>query len=279
MNKPILLVTLLLGGLGCFGSDPNENSQIWTPSPGQTGTGGTTGSGGSTGTAGTSGGNAMGPIVGTPLATFDTGVDGFAFSTYDEPANLNRSSSSMKGTLSVDSSVGNPEPGSLKVVAPYSGASQYVDIQKSFGTGSPQDWSGKTLHVRIRATDGTFKGGAQVYAITTSQFIYGGKFTTFAQNANWQEFTLDVSMPANGDGANPGSGYDPTKVVVFGVQLNTGSSGGGSTPVTFHLDSFSIFPPIAGTTGAAGTGGGTAGAGGATGSGGAGGGGDASVGN
>ena len=44
MNKPILLVTLLLGGLGCFGSDPNENSQIWTPSPGQTGTGGTTGS-------------------------------------------------------------------------------------------------------------------------------------------------------------------------------------------------------------------------------------------
>jgi len=68
-------------------------------------------------------------------------------------------------------------------------------------------------------------------------------------------------------------------VVVFGVQLNTGSSGGGSTPVTFHLDSFSIFPPIAGTTGAAGTGGGTAGAGGATGSGGAGGGGDASVGN
>jgi hypothetical protein len=85
---------------------------------------------------------------------------------------------------------------------------------------------------------------------------------------------MDVSAPTNGDGANPGSGYDPTKVVVFGVQLNTGSMGAGATPVTFNIDSFSIDPPIAGTTGAAGSGGG--GAGGTTGAGGSG---DASVGN
>ena len=86
----------------------------------------------------------------------------------------------MKGTLSFDGAVGNPNPGSLKVVAPYSGANQYVDIQKSFGTGNPQDWTGKTLHVRIRASEGTFKGGAQVYAITTGSFMFGGKHTNFA---------------------------------------------------------------------------------------------------
>lgn len=274
MNKPILfLVTLLLGGLGCLGGDPDKNSQIWEPNPGQTGTAGTTGTGGSgTGSAGTSG-DAMGPIKGSALATFDSGLDGFMFGTYDEPPNLNGASSTMKGSLSFDSGVGNPNPGSIKVMAPYSGANQYVDIQKSFGTGNPQDWSGKTLHVRIRASEGTFKGGAQVYAITTGSFVFGGKFANFTQSSNWQEFTVDVSNPSNGAGASAGSGYDPTKVVVFGVQLNTGSSGAGSGPVTFNIDSFSIDPPIGGTTGAAGTSGGSGGSGGAGGSG------DASVGN
>ena len=82
---------------------------------------------------------------------------------------------------------------------------------------------------------------------------------------------MAVSAPTNGDGANPGSGYDPSKVVVFGVQLNTGSSGAGSTPVTFNIDSFSVDPPIAGGTAGTGGGGttGSAGAGGASGSGGA----------
>jgi len=271
-----LLAGSLAGTLGCFGSNPEDNSQIYNPTPSTTGTGGTGTSG--TGGMGGSGSNPNGPIVGSPLATFDTGLDGFMFGTYDEKPNLNGAGSTMKGTLSFDASVGNPNPGSLKVVAPYSGASQYVDVQKSFGTGNPQDWTGKTLHVRIRATEGTFKGGAQVYAITTGSFVFGGKHTNFMPNNSWQEFTVDVSKPTNGDGANPGSAYDPSKVVVFGVQLNTDTSGAGATPVTFNIDSFSLDPPITGATGTAGTSGG-AGTSGAGGGGGTGGNGDASVGN
>ena len=87
-------------------------------------------------------------------------------------------------------------------------------FRESFGTGNPQDWSGKTIHVRIRSSEGTFKGGAQVYAITTGSFIFGGKFTNFAPNNDWQEFTMDVSAPTTDDGASPSSGYDPAKVVV-----------------------------------------------------------------
>jgi hypothetical protein len=277
MNKRILLLSSLAGTLGCFGSNPEENSQIYSPTPPTTGTAGT---GTSTGTGGMggSGSNPNGAIVGSPLATFDTGLDGFMFGTYDEPPNLNGASSKMHGMLSFDSGVGNPSPGSLKVVAPYSGANQYVDVQKSFGTANPQDWTGKTLHVRIRASEGTFKGGAQVYAITTAGFVFGGKHTNFTPNNNWQEFTVDVSAPTNGAGASPGSGYDPSKVVVFGVQLNTDTAGAGATPVTFNIDSFSIDPPIAGTPGTAGTSGGAGTAGGA-GTSGTGGSGDASVGN
>jgi hypothetical protein len=282
MNRHLPFVCLLtVGTLGCFGADKEMNSQC-LPAPCPWDVGGGAGTAGTSGTGGTGGGgNPNGAIVGSPLATFDSGLDGFMFGTYDEPANLNGASSTMKGTLSFDGAVGNPNPGSLKVVAPYSGANQYVDVQKSYGTGNPQDWTGKTLHVRIRATEGTFKGGAQVYAITTGSFVFGGKFANFMPNSNWQEFTVDVSNPTNGAGASQGSGYDPSKVVVFGVQLNTGSSGAGATPVTFNIDSFSIDPPIAGATGAAGTGGGAGAGGGAgtSGTGGSGGSGDASVGN
>jgi hypothetical protein len=270
--KKLILATLAMAMGGCLGSDPNMNSQFYGDAAAPA-----TGTGGSGPGAGGTSGNVMGPIVGSPLALFDSGLDSFMFGTYDEPPNLNGASSTMKGNLSFDSTMGNPNPGSIKVMAPYSGPNQYVDIQKSFGTGNPQDWAGKTLHVRIRATEGTFKGGAQVYAITTGSFVFGGRHTNFTQNSSWQEFTVDVSNPANGAGASPGSGYDPTKVVVFGVQLNTGSAGAGSTPVTFAIDSFSIDPPIAGG-GTAGTGGGTAGTGGG-GTTGAGGSGDASAGN
>jgi len=174
-----------------------------------------------------------------------------------------------------DSSAGSPDPGSLKVVAPYTGANQYVDIQKSM-TNSPQDWRGKTLHVRLKVADGTYPGGAQVYVITVpNQYVFGGTFTNVAKNNNWQEFTVNVDAPMTQN-----SGYDPSQIIEVGVQLNTGSAGGSATTVTFNIDSFSIDPPI-GSTGTGGAGGGAGGAGGAagtTGTGGAGGTADASAG-
>src|SRR5262245_16151194 len=109
MKKQILLV-LAVAAAGCWGSDPNMNSQVFQGQAGSTGTG----TGGSTGAGGTS--NPNGAIVGSALALFNTGADGFVFGTYDEPANLNGASSANKGTLSFDSAVGNPDPGSLKVL-------------------------------------------------------------------------------------------------------------------------------------------------------------------
>ena len=176
------------------------------------------------------------------------------FGTYDEPAEPERRQlDDARRRCRSTARVGNPNPGSLKVVAPYSGANQYVDVQKSFGTGNPQDWTGKTLHVRIRVTEGTFTGGAQVYAITTGSFVFGGKYTNFMPNNNWQEFTVDVSAPTNGAAHRRARATTRRRSSSFGVQLNTGSAGAGATPVTFNIDSFSIDPPIAGATGTAGT--------------------------
>jgi hypothetical protein len=265
MKKQIFLVlaTAMAAG-GCLGSDPNANSQYYgDAAPPTTGTAGSgPGSGGSSG-------NVTGPIKGSPYALFNTTTEAFLLNVYHDTAakNLGDPASGATPALMFDGSTGSPDPGCLKVVAPYTGANQYVDIQKSMTT-TPQDWTGKTLHVRIKVVEGSYPGGAQVYAITVpNQYVFGGTFTNVAKNNNWQEFTVNLDSPMTAN-----TGYDPAQVIIVGVQLNTGSAGGSASTVTFNIDSFSIDPPLTGATGTAGTGGG----GGTSGTGGSG---DASAGN
>src|SRR4029077_3162079 len=134
-------------------------------------------------------------------------------------------------TVMIDSAEGSPSPGSLKITAPYSNANQYVDLQKTIGTSTPQNWMGRRLYVRIKVTQGTFPGGVQVYVKTGNAYAFGGAFTMLQRNSNWQEFSVDGDHPPNP--VTPTPGYDATKVVAFGLQLTTGSAGTGATPVTF----------------------------------------------
>jgi hypothetical protein len=62
-------VALALAAAGCFGSDPNMNSQYFGDAAPPTSTG-TAGSGG--------GGNVTGPIKGSPYALFATATEGFS---------------------------------------------------------------------------------------------------------------------------------------------------------------------------------------------------------
>ena len=99
--------------------------------------------------------------------------------------------------------------------------------------------------MRIKVAAGTFGGGAQVYAMTVpGAFIFGGTYTNVAKNNNWQEFTVNLDAPMT-----PNTGYDPTQVIVFGVQLNTGAWAPPAT-VTFIIDSFLDPSPEAGGAGA-----------------------------
>jgi hypothetical protein len=268
MRTSILLLCLSSGAIGCLGSDPDKNSSYFGGTPSGTG-------GSGTGSAGASG-TAMGPIKGMPYALFNTATEGFQLNVYHDMSatNLGDPASGASPSLMFDSSTGSPDPGCLKVVAPYTGANQYVDIQKSM-TNMPLDWTGGTLHVRIKVADGTYPGGAQVYVITVpNSYVFGGTFTNVAKNNNWQEFTVNIDNPMTKN-----DGYDPKQVIIVGVQLNTGSAGGSASMVTFNIDSFSIDGISGGgTAGAGGGGGGAGGGGGTTGTGGAGGTADASAG-
>jgi hypothetical protein len=185
--------------------------------------------------------DAAAPVGGTPLDTFDQDVD-FGFEPYHDTAQENLADPAVvdAGTaplLAFDPDAGSPSPGSMKITVPYSGANQYVEVQ-SYVFVVPQDWSGHTLHARVRVDAGsTFHGYAQLYVNTGVSYIAAATAINLASGADWQEIAMDLDHPmtvANVDR------YSAKQVVLYGLQLNSGSSGAGSGPVTFHVDSFSL---------------------------------------
>ena len=58
-----------------------------------------------------------------------------------------------------------------------------------------------------------------------------------APGSQWQDIAIDLSHPMTTD---PSGRFNPKQVVLYGLQLNSGSTGVNATPATFHIDSFSL---------------------------------------
>jgi hypothetical protein len=185
--------------------------------------------------------DAAAPIAGTAIDTFDTESD-FGFNPYHDTVQTNLGNpDTLEGgvppTLGFDSTEGSPSPGSLKVTVPFSGPNQYVDIQ-SYVFAVPQDWSGHTLHVRFKVDEGaTFRGVAQLYVDTGVSYVPADSSVNVVPGTQWQEIVMDLSHPMTTD---PSGRFNPKQVVLYGLQLNSGSAGVSATPATFHIDSFSL---------------------------------------
>jgi hypothetical protein len=185
--------------------------------------------------------DAAAPLGGTPLDTFDTDID-VGFEPYHDTAQTNLADPAVVdgGTaplLQFDPQEGSPSPGSMKVVVPFSGANQYVEIQ-SYVFVVPQDWSGHTLHARIKVDAGsTFHGLAQLYVDTGVSYVAATTAVSLSAGSGWQEIAMDLDHPMTMASADR---YSPKQVVLYGLQLNTGSAGAGAGPATFHVDSFSL---------------------------------------
>jgi hypothetical protein len=244
---------------GCLGSDPYANSQLLRTPPGVDAHP-STGGGGSGG----GGGGQLGAIVGTPLATFNADRESFVFSMYngDAPMNLVVNHGADAPTLTWDPADGSPSGGgSLKVVAPFSGANQYVDVQSpSYPMTNLQNFAGGKLHVRVKVDAGsTFSGQVEPYVDTGSAYAFVGTSVNAAMGNDWHDYVVDLDTAMTHI-----SGYDLTKVILIGVHIGSGGAGMNATPVTFHIDSFSIEGgmPTVSTPDAGGGGAGGGGAGG-----------------
>ena len=185
--------------------------------------------------------DAAAPIAGMAVETFDSASD-FGFNPYHDTLQTNLGNpdtldGGIPPTLGFDSTEGSPSPGSLKVTIPFSGPNQYVDIQ-SYVFAVPQDWSGRTLHVRLKVDEGSsFQGFAQLYVDTGVSYVPANSNVSLAPGSQWQEIAMDLSHPMTTD---PSGRFNPKQVVLYGLQLNSGSAGAGATPATFHIDSFSL---------------------------------------
>jgi hypothetical protein len=246
-----LVAAVALTAAGCFGSNPNQNSM--TMDGAFVATGGTSGSGGSGGPF-----DPSSPVPGVALATFDAKAVGFSFSNYNEPPNLAVNNAGTDPTLGWNGADGSPSPGCLKVTAPFSAGNQYVDVQSaSLQTDSTnmcigcQNWTGGTLHVRIKVDAGsTFSGQIEPYADTTSNYTFVGTSINVQMDNNWHDYAVNLN-----NAMTRNSGYDLSKVILYGVHIGTGNSPASTpTPVTFEIDSFSIDGAPA-ATGAGGAGG------------------------
>src|SRR5450432_1083448 len=216
-------VTTLLC-IGC-GGDPN---------------GATGGTGGKGGTAVNTGGNGgspagnLGAVVGTLVEGFDGDASkvNFQFSNYPDPAELNLSlpPTMAQTTLSWDPNEGSPNPGSLKISAPFSDFNQWVEVQLvplMPPTHPFLNWTGKKLHVRLKVGAGLGQdpyalSGAQALVDTTTSYVQAHEFKQIQPNNQWQEFTLDLSSYAN----TPG--FDASMVITYGIHITSGSGGSAS---------------------------------------------------
>jgi hypothetical protein len=181
--------------------------------------GGSTDSGAAdtTSDAGTDGGSDAGLVVDY---TFDTSTQGWVLSNYADPNydNLGAPDSGVTPVLEIDTSDGNPNPGSLEVIAPFTGYNQYVDAIVNITPAI--NLAGRTLSAEARLVCGSFpSGGAKLHASTGSAYTYiGGTFVDASMftPGTWVPLTLDLTSMQPVDG-----GYDPTMVVQIGIQMIT----------------------------------------------------------
>jgi hypothetical protein len=203
--------------------------------------GGAAGRGGTGGNTGGAGGTGGGPLC--PLANFDANLDGVGLNLYPGPGNLAVREAGSPATATWNGAEGNPTPGSIKVEAPFSDYDQSVPLVRNFGPTALRDWTGRKLHVRVNFTS-SFNPGAnqlavQPYASSFNRvgdagiedYRFRGNWVPVSRTG-WIEYVVDLT---------PDGTFDPSKIIEFGVTINTGAAGGNTVkpiPATLYVDSF-----------------------------------------
>lgn len=165
--------------------------------------------------------------------TFDKTSEGYVVTT-------NVVDASAPPSLTWDSAIGDPAPGSLEVTNTFTDYGQILDV--SVAIAPLADLAGKTIHARVML-DGVVDGGpvftsgyAQVHA-SSSGFLYANANETEIDPGVWTDVVFKLSAPAFA-----ADGFDPTQIMEVAVRIGTDSGPEGGTypgpqTLTFHIDS------------------------------------------
>lgn len=218
------------GGTPATGGTSNATGAT----PGTTGgtdnaTGGTSTAAGGTDSA-SGGASAAGGASGNALYGFATGLESFTLQTYtpSDPTYTNLASTS---TLAPAPGTGyGGAMGSAQLNVPFSGYSQFVDIQVNITPA--QNYAGKTLRARVMiesgfTPDAAAPGGGYIFVKTGTAWTFAqGAWTNLPPTAvgTWVEFVMVLDSPSY-----QVAGYDPTQVVAIGIQIATGGGTGATS--------------------------------------------------
>jgi hypothetical protein len=234
----LMVAVLISTGAACSSSN-NAGGTGGRGTGGSARTGGTTGTGGR-GTGGqagapTDGGVQDGGVVPSFAYTFDNTALGFTLNTFPPAApvvNLAAPDSGSAPTVMFDATIGNPNPGSLKVTATYTDYRQYVDV--IVGPNPHLNLTGKTIHARVMLVSGDFSTGRASLHASSTGFLYGGgPYTTLAPGV-WTDLSFDLTTVTT-------AGWVASDILQVGIQFLTGDPPEAGTfpgprDVVFHID-------------------------------------------
>jgi hypothetical protein len=223
------------------GSNSNDNGPV-------TGTGGSSGgaaptAGSPTAGAGGSGGVAAPPTI---LYSFTTAEDCAAW-TYGNASPAPVYDISAASTIDCDSTAGQPDAPSLRIVAPFTAYltpnDQRVDIQ--FPLAKITDLTGKVVSVWIKldsgfvGPDSSSPGGIVLYAKSGPNYDWGqAPWHNLINPDNakkWIKYSFDMSNPDSGSKPE----FDPSQIQSIGIMIDTGTPSAPLVPPstgTFHID-------------------------------------------
>ncbi len=210
--------------------------------------GGDTG-GGDTGGGNTGGGDTGGSATGGGGGSTSSVKFGFDSDLgdlkIDYEENFAGQGGAFNSTLSLNSTDGEPEPGSAEVTIPFdfTGTGSTDTLQKVHLAipfeGEGTDLSGKTVSVNIKLVSGGSADAAcpmngKLFVKTTADWIWGDGGTVDLVLGEWVPATMEVSFASYQD-----TGYDPSVARSLGVEISPNSSNGCLTEDTVVLiDSF-----------------------------------------
>jgi hypothetical protein len=197
---------------------------------------------------GDSGADSAGPAGPLTLFDFATSSQGWYYNGYQAMADggpadlLNLASSSVtitgaRPTIEWDATVGNPAPGSLKLVIPFTGFDQNVIANVQFKPAV--DWTDKVVSLDIKIEPGfeeLYTGGLQFLA-QDSSWAGTWQWKNWPFDNGWYTYELDMTMAA----------MKTEDVVQFGFQVISGTPAGAPvddqgnpvftpTTVTLYVD-------------------------------------------
>ena len=176
--KKQIFVALALAAAGCFGSDPNMNSQLFGDAAPPT----TTGTAAAAGAARQRDRPDQGIAV-RALRHRHRGISAERVSRgpASGQTNLGDPASGATPTLTLRFERGQPRSGIDQGGGAVHGR-QPVRRHPEEHDDVAEGLARQDVHVRIKVASGTYPGGAQVYAITVPmQYMFGGTFTNVAR--------------------------------------------------------------------------------------------------